>query len=386
MHYGRKVLKTKVAAKKELLSAFATPEGLKVPERIERVRREMVEEYARENERAWGAKEEAEGKGKGKAPAKRKFVAGLDEDGEVETSITGAAALPKRRRQPAVKASISGAVASSQRKEAGSIGAIPSDKVRTVSYYNATRSYQPTMNPPLGQLRPHDIHGHYNIVSPFLSTNTGPSDSYSDSEPMLSLQICTSLGPTHHIWISFSFGATTGIMRSIGPGTQSQSRNPPSPSHNDSSTYSFTWRGETILPNGSNQLSFGPDHTAQITFLGSERKSTAVNHDRVLKGTISGGRLGRNVEFMGTRLKDDIHIGNSGTRHPDVSDWKRKYRAINAKAQERLLAMEWGQQPQSLSFSTNTNNEPCEESDTSDPGDEYSFDADDDYKMIEDAD
>lgn len=138
MHYGRKVLKTKGAAKKELLAAFWEEGGLRVPESIVRLRREMREEYVRVNERALEEKAEAErkGKGKGRVAAKRKLVAADDVEGDDEAA-TRAMTPPKRRKQTVVKASTTGTVASSQTKGAGSVGATSSNKVRTVSYSSA---------------------------------------------------------------------------------------------------------------------------------------------------------------------------------------------------------------------------------------------------------
>lgn len=385
MHYGRKALKTKAAAKKELLAAFGEEGSLRVPERIERLKREMLKEYVELNERALeveAERKEAEGNGNGKGQrkvvAKRKLVTRQDASDEARTSVS---APPKRRNRATVETFTTGSVPFSQTPGAGNVGATSNDEVRTVSRSNVTL--------PPTQSTPYDIHGQYDIVSPFLSTSTDLSDDL----PSLSLQISSSLGPSHHIWVSFTFGSTSGIMRSIGscPPFIANTSNP-STSTAATFTVTFTWRGTSTLPNGSQHLSFGSDHVARITFLGLERNSTAATHDRVLKGSISGGRLGRNIEFMGTRLKGvqrqmaNLHIGDV-----DVSAWKRQYRAINAKTQQMLLAVKWGQHSASAGSSNifEGSDEGPAGSDTSYPGNEPhrgGVDEDEDYNMIEDDD
>lgn len=84
---------------------------------------------------------------------------------------------------------------------------------------------------------------------------------------------------------------------------------------------------------------------------------------------------------MGTRVRPRDAQSFSNV---NVSDWKLKYRAINAKAQERLLAMKWGQ----LSEGYDATEEGPAGSDTSNPGNEYYVDGDvdEDYNMTEDED
>ena len=123
----------------------------------------------------------------------------------------------------------------------------------------------------------------------------------------------------------------------------------------------FTWRGESTLDNGEKRISFGTDHIAKIDFLSSSSK--AASHDRVIKGTISGGQLGRNIEFRGTRNVDNLI---NGPWDLNVSNWKRKYRGINMSAHNRGLAMKW-RQP----LSSKERDEGPAESDTSNPENEH---------------
>lgn len=128
MHYGMKGLKTKSAAKKALLAAFGEV-GLKVPERIVKLKKLMQEEYAEANEKAWKSKVEMEnsetnrndkGKGKGPAPAKRKLA--TPEDGG-EDDETSSVAPPKKTKPAPMKNS------SSQKKSKGPKRANASDKL-----------------------------------------------------------------------------------------------------------------------------------------------------------------------------------------------------------------------------------------------------------------
>lgn len=98
---------------------------------------------------------------------------------------------------------------------------------------------------------------------------------------------------------------------------------------------------------------------------------------------------------MGTRLKDVQNLNqspnsmaNSNIGDTDVRAWKRQYRTINAKMQQMLLAVKWGQQSASAGSSTifEGSDEGPAGSDTSNPGNEYHLgdvDEDEDYNMIE---
>lgn len=128
VHYGKKGLKTKNAAKKALLAAFGEEE-LKVPERIVKLKKSMQDEYAEANEKAWKANVEMENiemnrkdKGKGKAPVKRKLATPEHDEEDDETSSV---APPKRTKQaPIMKTS------GSQKKPKGSDIANASDKLK----------------------------------------------------------------------------------------------------------------------------------------------------------------------------------------------------------------------------------------------------------------
>lgn len=145
------MLKTKAAAKKELLGAFGEEGGLCVPERIARLRREMREEYARANDRAWEANVERErkeaGKGKGRASAKRKAVGQEDTEADIGNTSASAsvAAPPKRRKRTAVKSSTSGAVASAQKQGPEVVRSSSNNQVGTVSSSNALHQPTPTL-------------------------------------------------------------------------------------------------------------------------------------------------------------------------------------------------------------------------------------------------
>lgn len=116
-----------------------------------------------------------------------------------------------------------------------------------------------------------------------------------------------------HLWISFDLGIVSGVMRSSGPPSMTNT------------PLEFTWRGTEA---GEGIMTFQDCNVASLVFLG----------DGKIKGTISGD-LFQDIEFAGKR---NAEKSKNVVFQKYVASWKEEYRGINWRSYEAANVARWG--------------------------------------------
>ena len=214
VHYGLRQEKTKDAAKKSLLAAYKGGTELKVPEKTQKLEKDLELQFSI-------ADKEAE------------IIDHAQNKVNLELRRQG-----WKRKVEAMRAEFLGAeteepVATKGRKaKRGKVigNCVPKSR-------SSAESTKP--NP----LDASELEGVYRIFAPEIADQWEPIDDYS-----LTLKWSSTKS---HLWGDFDFGIFEGTLRSN------------TPFNNDDKTISFLWRGRET---GEGETTYGPDNTATLTF------------------------------------------------------------------------------------------------------------------------